>query len=157
MNDMGKIELNQALKFMIAGKCEFILYSTKTKDKFYYKLTKKESRNSENEFIYFLNTKVDGEYVYAGVMWFDEKQGEFMFGQGAKGQVNGSHLNIRSLLFVMNKLSSESELKFCEVYHVGTCGRCGKKLTTPESILTGLGPECCKKVGIPRVKISRQK
>ena len=28
------------------------------------------------------------------------------------------------------------------VFHAGTCGRCGKLLTTPESIRTGLGPVC---------------
>lgn len=155
MNEIGNIALDNALKFMLAGKCEFVLYSTKTKEKFEYKLTKKESNNKENEFIYFLNTKIDNEYKYAGVIWFDEKQGEFRFGQGAKGRVSGNHLNIRSLLFVMNKLHNEGEPKFCEVYHIGTCGRCGKKLTTPESIMTGLGPECCKKVGIPRVKIHK--
>ena len=118
-------------------------------------MTKKERRNKENEFIYFLNTKIGNEYVYAGVVWFDDKTNEFRFGQGAKGQVNGNHLNIRSLLFVMNKLNSEVEPKYCEVFHVGTCGRCGKKLTTPESILTGLGPECAKKAGVPRVKINK--
>jgi hypothetical protein len=29
-----------------------------------------------------------------------------------------------------------------EVYHAGKCGRCGRLLTTPESIKTGLGPVC---------------
>lgn len=29
-----------------------------------------------------------------------------------------------------------------EVYHAGKCGRCGRLLTTPESIRTGLGPVC---------------
>lgn len=28
------------------------------------------------------------------------------------------------------------------VLHSGTCGRCGRPLTTPESIRTGLGPVC---------------
>lgn len=32
-----------------------------------------------------------------------------------------------------------------EVWHEGKCGRCGKKLTTPESIETGLGPVCSKR------------
>ena len=41
------------------------------------------------------------------------------------------------------------------VYHVGKCGKCGKKLTTPESILTGLGPTCSNKIGVPRVKINK--
>jgi hypothetical protein len=29
-----------------------------------------------------------------------------------------------------------------EVWHAGTCGRCGRALTVPESIQTGLGPVC---------------
>lgn len=28
------------------------------------------------------------------------------------------------------------------VYHEGRCGRCGRKLTVPESIQSGFGPEC---------------
>jgi hypothetical protein len=32
-------------------------------------------------------------------------------------------------------------------YHDGCCGRCGRKLTVPESIRTGLGPECASKLG----------
>jgi len=28
------------------------------------------------------------------------------------------------------------------VFHEGRCGRCGRKLTVPESIATGFGPEC---------------
>lgn len=33
------------------------------------------------------------------------------------------------------------------IHHAGKCGRCGRKLTTPKSIETGLGPECEKMVG----------
>lgn len=32
------------------------------------------------------------------------------------------------------------------VYHEGRCGRCGRKLTTPESIDRGFGPECWNKI-----------
>ena len=30
----------------------------------------------------------------------------------------------------------------CEVWHEGRCGKCGRKLTTPESIANGIGPVC---------------
>lgn len=33
------------------------------------------------------------------------------------------------------------------VYHEGKCGRCGRKLTVPESVSSGLGPICIKRVG----------
>lgn len=34
------------------------------------------------------------------------------------------------------------------VDHEGRCGACGRKLTTPESIDTGFGPECSKRLGV---------
>lgn len=33
------------------------------------------------------------------------------------------------------------------IQHEGRCCRCGRVLTTPESIEAGIGPECIKKVG----------
>lgn len=32
------------------------------------------------------------------------------------------------------------------VQHAGRCGKCGRLLTVPESIESGLGPECSKKM-----------
>ena len=32
------------------------------------------------------------------------------------------------------------------MYHAGRCGRCGRTLTTPESITAGYGPECITKI-----------
>ena len=32
-----------------------------------------------------------------------------------------------------------------EVWHEGTCGKCGRKLTVPESIASGIGPTCAQK------------
>jgi len=34
------------------------------------------------------------------------------------------------------------------VHHSGKCGRCGRKLTTPESLERGIGPECIKAMGL---------
>lgn len=45
------------------------------------------------------------------------------------------------------RLSTGRELpEQVEVWHEGRCGRCGRRLTVPESISTGFGPECVKKV-----------
>lgn len=41
------------------------------------------------------------------------------------------------------------DLRTVRVLHSGCCGRCGRKLTVPESIDSGIGPECAKKFGIP--------
>ena len=37
-----------------------------------------------------------------------------------------------------------------QVHHEGRCGKCGRRLTVPESITTGIGPECAKSLGLDR-------
>ena len=34
------------------------------------------------------------------------------------------------------------------LHHEGKCCRCGRILTTPESVTSGIGPECAKKLGV---------
>jgi len=41
----------------------------------------------------------------------------------------------------------ESTLNKLLYYHEGKCGRCARKLTVPESIISGLGPICREKSG----------
>ena len=36
------------------------------------------------------------------------------------------------------------DLRTVRALHSGCCGRCGRKLTVPESIDTGLGPVCAR-------------
>lgn len=44
-----------------------------------------------------------------------------------------------------------------KVHHEGCCGRCGRKLTTPESCESGFGPECRNILGIETPKSLRTK
>jgi hypothetical protein len=38
-----------------------------------------------------------------------------------------------------------------KIWHRGFCAKCGKALTVPESILTGVGPDCAAMLGIEMV------
>ena len=40
----------------------------------------------------------------------------------------------------------EIEEQGFSLHNIGRCGRCGRELTVPSSILSGLGPECATKV-----------
>jgi hypothetical protein len=51
----------------------------------------------------------------------------------------------RAFAFVLRRLvAGETLPDGVEVWHEGTCGRCGKPLVVPESIDRGIGPRCAK-------------
>jgi hypothetical protein len=41
-----------------------------------------------------------------------------------------------------------------QVWHADTCARCGRALTTPESVAARLGPECRKMLGVATPKVA---
>lgn len=144
-----RIEQSTALEVLLAGNSEFILHSTKTNEDFRFKLCKQKKKDNANEFIYFVNYWLNGEYVYAGLLWFTESEAKFSTGKNGKMPANSKE--IKSLLFVINKLFNQETVQFLEIYHTGRCSKCGKKLTDLDSMLTGLGPTCSKNLGIQRI------
>jgi hypothetical protein len=54
----------------------------------------------------------------------------------------------RALQFALRILAGTQPLPpGYKVHHEGRCGRCGRTLTVPSSIESGIGPECAKKGG----------
>lgn len=52
----------------------------------------------------------------------------------------------RTLAVVWAGQTSVMTAKGFKLHHEGKCGRCGRALTVPESVRTGIGPECAKRV-----------
>lgn len=150
----GEVDNADALKFMLAGMSEFILISGKTGKRLVYKLDKKESNKSkdgEKQYVYWLNTaEKNGTMIYAGVLFFDSNDSKFKFGKGARGNLTNDDIRVKSILYVLNALQKGKTDINVTVMHTGKCGKCGKKLTDPESIAIGLGPKCAKESHIPK-------
>jgi len=150
----GFLRNDLALQYMLAGNCTVTLVSKKTKAMITCKLKKIKSKRADgNEFIYLLNVPDGSKSIYAGVVYFNASGDKFEFSTGVKGQVQESDIRVKSVLYVINKLLAEKYDLEVEVYHSGKCGRCNKKLTVPDSIVTGLGPECSRLLNIPRIKV----
>lgn len=153
----AEVKKENALQFILAGESEFVLISGKTGVKLRYKLDKKvvtsESYKDQSEFIYWLNTsEKNGTMIYAGVLFFDTNSNSFKFGKGARGILQSTDIRVKSLIYVLNNLVNSNFSMNVTIMHVGKCGKCGKKLTDPSSILTGLGPVCAKSAGVPMIK-----
>lgn len=138
----GQINQHDALNFLLAGNSDFILHSTKTNEDFRFMLAVQESKDNKNKYIYFVNIIKARDKIYCGIIWFDDKSGEFKYAQGNKGKIPGTSVEIRSLLFVLNKLYLGIEVNFLEIYSIGKCGCCGKALDSKADLDRGIHKNC---------------
>lgn len=86
------------------------------------------------------------DYTYMGKL--DTFAGQVM--TTAKSKKFEGTLALRLLNRVLARIWSDDHEAYEQhgfrVHHEGMCGRCGRTLTTPESVERGLGPECWKKM-----------
>lgn len=138
-----------ALRFMLAGNATITLRSKKTGTRYTYKLNRpKDDENAPpawaaNEMVFVsLLTGSDNEndFKYFGQL----KRGVFYHGRKAKISAEAESVIAFDWAYrnlVKGRLSDQ-----LEIWHEGSCGRCGRKLTVPESVRSGFGPECITKV-----------
>lgn len=128
-----------ALGFMLAGRATVTLRSQRTGTHITYKI----------------RAAKDGRAHFASVRVRPEGKGAFEYvalvtPEHQLRHTKGSTIHVedpryRALAFVLAALRKNEMPPACEIWHEGTCGRCGRKLTHPESIASGLGPECAGK------------
>lgn len=131
-----KLNNSDALKFMFAGNSTFTVVNTKTENRFTFKVKKSKDKTSNLFFVSVL-TGPD-TYTYLGTAV------EGVYRHGKKSVVSSEAQSVKVFDYVLNKLKIGKLQDFVEVWHEGTCGKCGRVLTVPSSIENGLGPECIK-------------
>jgi len=62
----------------------------------------------------------------------------------AKSAISPNAQSVDVFQYVFNKLIQGTLSEFIEIWHEGRCGKCGRQLTVPSSIESGIGPECSK-------------
>lgn len=141
-------------EFIKAGNATFTLKVSKefqstnnTKPHYTWKVKFKKGENgySDNFFVYVLSGPDNtSDFTYMGLL----KDGQVQLTK--KSTYTSRMWPVRLLNRVLDRLSKNEGDKITEagfqLYHEGKCGRCGRKLTTPESIETGIGPECLKQM-----------
>lgn len=153
MKPTHKIESFTGVKnFLFGGKATITLESGKTGKWFTYKVCKHKSED-----IFFVKVlqgpNNEDNYGYMGTI-FNRNQ----FRKTAKSRIGDTAPSYLAFdWFLRNVVAgTETVLNFVNVYHSNICGRCGRKLTTPESVLTGFGPECSSMLGVARVKSNKK-
>lgn len=90
------------------------------------------------------NTK---HYSYLGLL-FPEKLPNKRFTLTEKSKFNLNSWQYRFFNRIAHNLDSIQIIENVGfiIHHEGFCGRCGRPLTVPESVKTGIGPECSKRI-----------
>lgn len=133
--------LESALQFIQGGKAIFTLRSAKTGARFTYRVT--ESKDGNVFFVGVLNGS-DNESNYAYVAYI--RRGVLFHG-GHKAKVSREAPSFLALDWTWRKLCANELPDQLEIWHAGKCCRCARTLTVPESIESGIGPECAEKLG----------
>jgi hypothetical protein len=130
----NKLNNSDALTFIFAGNSIFTVVNSRTSNRFTFKVKK-----SKDGSLYFVSVLTGPDcYTYIGVI----TNGTYK--HGAKSVISKEAQSVKVFDYVLTKLSSNKLPEFVEIWHEGKCGKCGRTLTVPASILTGIGPECAK-------------
>ena len=64
----------------------------------------------------------------------------------SKSSLGDSHTPVKVLRWALDMVASSRLLPpGYSIHHEGKCCRCGRRLTTPQSIEAGIGPECSRR------------
>lgn len=67
---------------------------------------------------------------------------------GRKSRISPDAPSAKAAAWYLSRLFGGGDLSTVEVWHDGSCGRCGRDLTDPLSVSRGIGPECWEKMGL---------
>ena len=70
---------------------------------------------------------------------------DYGFRHSKKSKISNDAKSAIVFDYVFHHLGMKTLNTSIEIFHDGRCGRCGRQLTDPTSVETGLGPYCRKK------------
>ncbi len=128
----GQLRPEHRRRYVLGGDATFTLESSKTKTRYTYQVER--TQDNENKYFVRILTGPDNgaNYTYAGLL----DHGAFR--STAKSRVSESAPSVVAFKWWLGHIESE----LVNVWHEGKCGVCGRKLTVPESVETGIGPKC---------------
>jgi hypothetical protein len=130
----AKLEKYLALDYILGGRAICTFLNTQTGNRFTFKI--KKHKTDDVLFVSVLTSP--DHYQFIGSI------NSNTFRHSKKSRISSSSQSVRVFDFVFNHLKSGNLSELIEIWHHGSCGKCGRILTVPKSIETGFGPECSK-------------
>lgn len=130
--------------FVEGGNATFTVRNARTGGRYTYRVARNEDQNgAARAFVAVLNGPDNGR-DYAHIGFIGRRDGAFV--RSRQSPLPSTALSVRGFDWVWSHVDRLADYPHVEVHHVGKCGRCGRPLTVPSSITTGLGPVCAQRV-----------
>ena len=142
MTENTELNTDNLKSKILAGKAIITVKNCETDNRFTFKI-KIADKDQENSpfFVSVLNGS-DNYHNYKYIGLVDSRTTKFK----ATRTSNPESQSFKVFNWFMNNIESLPEK--VKVYHSNKCLRCGRRLTTPESILTGMGSVCAEQIGL---------
>jgi len=133
-----------AIRFITGGKALFTMQSEKTGAHFTFKVSQKDDDGTASPFFVNVLSGTDNTdwqaFTFIGHIKAD---GQSCLIAGRKGKPDAA--SFKAFSWAWAHLNRGSIPEGLSIAHEGRCCRCNRVLTHPESISSGIGPECAKK------------
>lgn len=131
------LEKRKAYNYIFAGHAIFTIVSSKMSWRYTYKITQTKS-NKDNyrvQVLYGPDNSEDGDYKHIGIL------NRHLLSLESYVSENNNVKLLTAFIHMLVTPSFEWP-ETCEFHKSDRCARCGRLLTTPESIESGYGPRC---------------
>jgi hypothetical protein len=125
-------------KFLLAGNAYCTFRSERTGNHLTYNVSARKVTDTHEVSLHFVRVLCGPDhYEYLGTI-----RGGSFYSHGVKSRISRDATSAKAFAWLWKHLSAGQMPPKCEVWHEGRCSRCGRRLTDPESIATGLGSKC---------------
>jgi hypothetical protein len=125
------------VRFAFAGHAIFTLVSKRTGERRTFRLSAVEDKPGCYFASLLTGPSNTSDYRYLGFVY--DRDGAYQVKPNRDGWGKDA---LVILGWFLRNVGSPELLVQAEVWHEGRCGRCGRTLTVPESIASGIGPVC---------------
>ena len=127
-----------ALTYVNGGKGKFTVVSKKTGTRFTFKASQRKTDGVKSPVFIKVLSGSDNQTDYRYIGFISTKKVGLIAGK--KGLPTA--VSFRALNWAVQQFAAGNMPEDLEFWHSGKCGCCGRELTVPDSIASGIGPVC---------------
>ncbi len=152
--------INVSPAYVLAGEAVFTV-SNGTGSHYTYHTYRSKPSGSQRLGAWFIKVLTgpdrSTDFKYIGMLWWDREFGDHTREPVIKitkmSKFMSHHECVKVAQWALRAIWQAANKGYAlparySILHEGKCGRCGRPLTTPESLDTGLGPDCAAELGV---------